>query len=410
MDEEDADITANVSRCCISAIGMLANLLILFIVTRYPAMRTACNVYVANLAATDFALCLLALIQSIVGISEPPSAPQEGSSGLSLSYMRSCDIGRIFVVFLGSASVFLLTVIAVERYRAITNPLSSRQHGTVKHSRRISALVWMVAVLAAVMDTIARNVVTEDWTFTGASLYTGASCVMLKIESSDASHPFFVMLLLSFLFLYVLPSCIIIPLYILILIQVRRSRRLAVIETRSGDQAFLVVFVVTIFFLVTMLPFYIMSFLIHSFDPNKNYNITGVSIALSFLVFNSVANPFLYALLGRNFRNQLKRMLCCKQDTMTTIQTISATSLSAGSVGQTQATDLDETGEYQATGGTGQTMVTVETGQTQPTGQNLATNGTGQIQATVETGQTQATVETGQTQATVETGQTQATV
>ncbi|XP_078580173.1 QRFP-like peptide receptor [Branchiostoma floridae x Branchiostoma japonicum] len=404
----------NVSYSVISAIGILANLLVLYIVVRYPAMRTVCNVYVAKLAATDFAFCLYTLIQSIVSNSE--------------TYDGICDVGRVLLVFLVCASIMFLIVIAVERYKAITDPLRSRQHGTVKHAGKISAVVWMVASLAAAVDTVARNTVTNDWTFTGTSLYHN-SCIFLKLESSDASHPFFVMALLCFLFLYVLPICIIVPLYVRILVRVRQSRRLVVRETRSDNQAFLMMFVVTVFFLVTWLPYHVISFIIHRVVSRENDVV--IELAKSLAVLNSMANPFLYALLGRNFRDQLKKMFCCKQwenrkhwrpkseastDMTLTRRVVEATEYAIGQAqgtgrtGQGQATD--GTARTQATGGKERTQATGVTGQSQATSgtrQGQTTGGTGQSQATGGTGQSQATGETEQSQATGGTGQSQAT-
>ncbi|XP_078578531.1 uncharacterized protein LOC144863338 [Branchiostoma floridae x Branchiostoma japonicum] len=545
----------DVVRCLLCSSGMAANLLIVSIVARYPAMRTACNVYVANLAVADFSFCLLALIQSIIAIQSTnsealylqlledfcsnvwnevnstvttrnvtnhtgsymigenctgqlervtifdaycfedelnststtrngtsytdtnvmtenctslvyalypsaamfPSLQKAGmdSTSLSWAFERSCDVSRLFVVFLAATSIILLTVIAVERYRAITNPLSSRQHGTVQNAGRTCAIVWMAAVLAAVIDTIARNVVANDWTFTSASLHSGASCVILRLESSDISHPFFVLILLDFLFGYVLPSCIIIPLYARILLKVRQSSRLTVRKTRSDHQAFLMVFVVTVVFLINWLPFHIISLLIHMFVAREKYDTIGV--ALSFAVLNSVANPFLYALLGRNFRDKVKKMLCCKQwwwkskrwipkgeaspETTLTIHAIDTTgndndqSLATGGAKeghatggtgqaratwtmQAQATDRTKqtqakggTGQVQATGGTGQVQATDETEQTQPadrTEQDQVTGGTGQTQATGGAGQAQATDGAGQAHTTGGTEQAQA--
>ncbi|CAH1252380.1 AGTR1 [Branchiostoma lanceolatum] len=398
----------NIARCSICTIGMAANLLILYIVARYPSMRTACNVYVANLAAADFSFCLLALIQSIQVIVDSivadPSAEMFSSRQQaeldyrmpSLIFRQSCDVSRVIAIFLVSASILLLTVIAVERHKAITDPLRSRQHGTVKHAGKTCAVVWMVSALAAAIDTIARNIVTNDWTFTSASLHTRASCIILKVESSDASDPFFIMELLCFLFLYVLPICIMIPLYVQILVKVRQSRRLTGRETRSGDQAFLMVFVVTVFFFVTWLPFRIVSFLIHQLASMENHVPVDVSLAIA--LFNSVANPFLYALLGRNFSDKVKKMFCCKQDTRLTIQAIQAT---GNDIGQARATG--GTGQAQAQGATEQTQTTGETEQAQATGgtgQAQATGGTGQIQATYVTGQVQDTCETGKAQLT----------
>ncbi|XP_066297421.1 somatostatin receptor type 5-like [Branchiostoma lanceolatum] len=460
--------TVDVIRCLLCSSGMAANLLIASIVARYPTMRTACNVYVANLAAADFFFCLLALIQSIVsirsshsetlylrlledfcsniwselnltianrkvtnhtspymmvenctgqyemfeeycvedelnststirnvsGYTDPyvtaenctwqfPSAAMLPSlqqaeldyTNLSWTYERGCDISRVILVFLASTSIILLTVIAVERHKAITDPLSNRRHGTVKHAGKICAVVWLVSALAAAIDTVARNVVTNDWTFTGNSLHSGASCVILRLESSGTTHPFFAIILLDFLFGYVLPMCIIIPLYVRILVKVRQSRRLAERATRSDDQAFLMVFVVTVLFLINWLPFHIISLLIHMFVSNEKYDTIGV--ALSFAVFNSVANPFLYALLGRNFRDKVKKIFCCKQwwkskqwrpkggaspDTTLTTQVIDAR---GHDIRQVRA--IGGKGQTQAIGGTKQTHVAGGTKQTQTT-------------------------------------------
>ncbi|XP_078577491.1 uncharacterized protein LOC144862668 [Branchiostoma floridae x Branchiostoma japonicum] len=456
----------HVARCCISAIGMLANLLILFMVTRYPTMRTACNIYIANLAATDFAFCLVVLIQSVFPILQPSH------------YERSCDVSRVILIFLASASILLLTVIAVERHRAITNPLGSLQHGTVKHAGKICAVVWIVAALPAVIDTIARNVIANDWKFTGATLHS-SSCILLN----PAHGSFFVMTLLFFLFIYVLPSCIIIPLYVRILVKVRQSRRLVVRETRSDHQAFLMLFVVTVFFLVTWLPLHVVSLLIHIHRlvyVNDDNWVIIINVSFFFAVFNSVANPFLYALLGKtDFRKQLKKMFCCKMntyeatdiamDTTRTIDIAEGQAQATGGTRQTQATygrgricpryrrdrtgpgyrrdrrnrrgpcyrprlqagqgrlrlrtgeagyvhGTDGTGKAQATGGTGgigEVHATGGTGQAQAKGGTstqdvIDTDGTGQVQATGETGQAKATDGTGQTQATGGTGQAQA--
>ncbi|XP_078666533.1 uncharacterized protein LOC144908648 [Branchiostoma floridae x Branchiostoma belcheri] len=350
----------------------------------------------------------------------PPSLQQAEReySTLGWTYERSCDVGRVVVVFLAATSIILLTVIAVERYRAITDPLSARRHATVKHAGATCAVVWAAAALAAVIDTVARNIVTKDWSFKSASLHSGASCVVLKLESSDTSDPFFAMILLDFLFGYVLPGCVIIPLYVRIVVTVRRSRRLAVRESRTDDQAYLMVLVVTVLFLVNWLPFHVISLLIHRFVMREEYETIGV--ALSFAVFNSVANPFLYALLGRNFRDKLKKMFCCmkqcgnsrywrpqsqaSQDTTLTIQVIDTTGKATVGTEQAQATIGTE--QAQATGQARQAQATVETGQAFPNGTTLTVQGidtTGKT--TVGTEQAQATSQARQAQATGGTGQ-----
>ncbi|XP_078667009.1 uncharacterized protein LOC144908916 isoform X2 [Branchiostoma floridae x Branchiostoma belcheri] len=474
MSQWSDEVNNSISVCVLSSCGMAANLLIVAIVTRFPAMRTACNVYVANLAVTDFFFCLFALIQAVIAIRfynglesyyklrdlycnqmwhrldltvthgnatnhtnpyviaenctgqhervrifmaycrsyelnststdctspypMPPSPSLQQAwwelTNLVWTFVRSCDVGRVVVVFLAAASILLLTVIAVERYRAITDPLRARRHATVKHAGATCAVAWTAAALAAVIDTVARNVVTNDWSFEGASLHSGA-CVILKLESSDTSHPIFVLILLEFLFAYVLPGCVIIPLYVRIVVTVRRSRRLAVRESRTDDQAYLMVLVVTVLFLVNWLPYHVISFLIHRLTSD-----VALGVALSLAVFNSVANPFLYALLGRNFRDKVKKMFCCikpcrssrqwrpqnqaLQDMTLTVQVID-TAGQAREQAQATGQVIDPTGQAREQAqASGQVI--------DPTGQAI-----GQAQATGQTKQAQGTIGTGQT-------------
>eukprot|EP00058_Branchiostoma_floridae_P006932 XP_002592420.1 hypothetical protein BRAFLDRAFT_67286 [Branchiostoma floridae] len=381
----------DVVRCLFCSTGMAANLLIVSIVARYPAMRTACNVYVANLAVADFSFCLLALIQSIIAIQST------NSEALYLQLLED------FCSNVWNEMNFTVTT------RNVTNHTGSYMIG-----ENCTGQLERVTIF-------------------------DAYCFEDELNSTSTTRN-------DFLFGYVLPSCIIIPLYARILLKVRQSSRLTVRETRSDHQAFLMVFVVTVVFLINWLPFHIISLLIHMFVAREKYDTIGV--ALSFAVLNSVANPFLYALLGRNFRDKVKKMLCCKQwwwkskrwipkgeaspETTLTIHAIDTTGYdndqslatggakeghATGGTGQARATwtmqaqATDRTEQTQAKGGTGQVQATDETEQAQPadrTEQGQATGGTGQTQATGGAGQAQASGGAGQAHTTGGTEQAQA--
>ncbi len=49
-------------------VGSVGNLLVIFVVARNPAMRTARNVFVVNLAVSDLMLCLITMPLTLIEI------------------------------------------------------------------------------------------------------------------------------------------------------------------------------------------------------------------------------------------------------------------------------------------------------------------------------------------------------
>ncbi|KAI8493587.1 Somatostatin receptor type 1 [Branchiostoma belcheri] len=271
----------------ISLIGIAANLFVVFLVVRCAALRTAPNVYVASLAVTDFTFCLWNLLTYI------------------RTFFGAFDVNRIIAVFLLNASIFLLVAIAVERYKAIVSPLEHLLTSTLGRAVGTCFLAVLAALVAATLDTVGRLAVTNDWGFTGKSI-DNETKVLLNIQSTDVNDPLFLLALVEFLIGYVTPACTSLFLYVRIFMKLRQSQRLG--ARVSGDHAFRMVLVVTLFFLICCLPIHIINFNAHFFISNQ---LDFFSFAKIMIILNSVGNPFLYALLGKNFRLQIKRMFCC---------------------------------------------------------------------------------------------------
>ncbi|KAI8504023.1 hypothetical protein Bbelb_180910 [Branchiostoma belcheri] len=250
----------------ISVIGLLANAFIIFLIGRYPAVRSVANVYVGNLAAADFGFCLYSLVQTPLSVLEED--PSRGTENDSLSYLRGCDVGRVLAVLLASASVFHLTAIAVERHHAVTRPLDHLQHSTVKKALRTCLVLWAASLLTAALDTVVRNVITQNWNFTTESLF---ECVYLRQINAN----------------------------------VRQSNNR--FAARDDGQVARMLVVVTVFFLVCWLPFHVTSVVIASSGYRGDEE--ALHACWAFGLVNSAANPFLYALLGRKFRGQIEVLL-----------------------------------------------------------------------------------------------------
>ncbi|XP_035668487.1 chemokine-like receptor 1 [Branchiostoma floridae] len=370
---DDVTYIANVARCCISAIGMFANLLILFIVARYATMRTIHNLYVANLAVADCCFCIFVIVQAAVSIryrqvqsvlegmveeycqqsqmnstnvtyvpltdfapnfQKPVNCTEMCLDDVSLSLLRkfkvefdsaemvsdrSCDVGRVIAVFLAASSIFHLIAIACERYQAVTKPFTHRFNTTPKGAAKTCLKIWMGAFGTAVLDTVQRNIISRDWTFSYKSLY---ECVYLKPDDQDpiSGYPYRALQLIIFIISYVVPACILIPVYAMIFFKLQRRRR-RFSAGRSGSRfaarrpsyrhhAIPMLFAVTVFFLICWLPFHVTAFSIHLYADGENIAVVYVATALA--VLNSVINPFLYAFIGSNFRKHISRLFCRK--------------------------------------------------------------------------------------------------
>ncbi|XP_078666083.1 uncharacterized protein LOC144908395 [Branchiostoma floridae x Branchiostoma belcheri] len=430
----DTQYIANVARCVLSAVGVAANLLILYIIARYRTVRTISNVYVANLAVADASFCLLAFVQGLFSmrfryfdtrLQNLLASCQQGGNGTSstangtvsnattaylqtvsncttsTAYLQtvpnataewlqtvpnataewlqtvpnataewlqtvsnasaewlqtnnctwrslepeqltsllavklswddanlqssvSCDIGRLLAVFLACASVFLLTATAAERHGAVTRPLQHRLRRTQGKALLTCLGMWGLALLVAALDTTVRNAALADWSFTYGSLF---QCVYLRQDDAASGHAFLPLAVVIFILMYAVPACVIIPLYGRIFRALRQPRPRAsrsptsrtltraarsppprTLQRASTSRTLHMIFVVTVFFLVCWLPFHVTSVLVH-WHTDGDSNLPFL-VATALAILNSVINPFLYAFIGKNFREHIRRVFC----------------------------------------------------------------------------------------------------
>ncbi|KAI8487468.1 hypothetical protein Bbelb_347020 [Branchiostoma belcheri] len=419
----DTQYIANVARCVLSAVGVAANLLILYIIARYRTVRTISNVYVANLAVADASFCLLAFVQGLFSmrfryfdtrLQNLLASCQQGDNGTSstangtvskatMAYLQtvsncttstaylqtvpnataewlqtvpnataewlqtvsnasaewlqtsnctwqslepdqltsllavklsrdgaymqssvSCDIGRLLAVFLACASVFLLAATAAERHGAVTRPLQHRLRRTQGKALLTCLLMWGLALLVAALDTAVRNAALADWSFTYGSLF---QCVYLRRDDAASGHAFLPLAAVIFILMYAVPAAVIIPLYGSIFRALRQPRPRAsrsptsrtltraarsvpprTLQRASTSRTLHMIFVVTVFFLVCWLPFHVTSVLVH-WHADGDSNLPFL-VATALAILNSVINPFLYAFIGKNFREHIRRVFC----------------------------------------------------------------------------------------------------
>ncbi|XP_038065788.1 somatostatin receptor type 3-like [Patiria miniata] len=130
----------------IAPIGILLNSIFLFVVIRVKSMRTIINVYLSNLAVADATYMI---------INMSGAWATEHTHIASGAYLAV----RIASVTMQNASYFFVTVIAVERFSAVRQPLTQRARASKSRAAKVSAGVWVVAVVPGVLGGLDNNYV-----------------------------------------------------------------------------------------------------------------------------------------------------------------------------------------------------------------------------------------------------------
>ncbi|XP_033125532.1 dopamine receptor 2-like [Anneissia japonica] len=121
--------------CAINILTILGNLLVMLAVFKDNRLRSInTNLIIASLALADF----------LIGVVVLPSAISvEYTSGYWYFGRNWCDIWHAMDVFCCTASILNLCIISLDRYLAITNPISYRSKMTKRVACILIAFVWV---------------------------------------------------------------------------------------------------------------------------------------------------------------------------------------------------------------------------------------------------------------------------
>ncbi|KAJ8036979.1 Somatostatin receptor type 4 [Holothuria leucospilota] len=208
-------------------------------------------------------------------------------------------------------SVYILSVMSVERYVAVVHPMRSYRYRSPSCARRLNLTVWIFSFLLVVPSLIGMKQVTQP----SPSGITQKTCIW-TLGGRKGVHVF-----MNFMFVtsFLIPSIIMFVVYSLLLNHFLRTvspvRKSSKDVKRSKKRVAKIIFIIVIIYWICYLPFWIYQMLIlhvdFDFDPK---NIMGLlTLVLSYL--NSCLNPFLYTLFPKSFN--LWKGLCTRYHTTT---------------------------------------------------------------------------------------------
>ncbi|XP_065284657.1 tachykinin-like peptides receptor 99D [Dermacentor albipictus] len=304
--EVPVDIVVLLSFCygLVSLVSILGNVLVLWIVASSRRMQTITNLFIANLAVADV----------IIGVFSIPFQFQAALlQRWALPYFMCAFCPYVQVVSV-NVSVFTLTAIAVERYRAITSPLKARFCSKAT-AKLLVLFIWLSSLVVASPNALALRVVLVVDKLSGLRERPFCANVGMRPFTWKAYNHALVCAQ------YFLPLSVICFTYGKIWKKLRQSKAPGNMETvrdanivRNKNKVIKMMVIVVVTFALCWLPYQTYNLLAEIYPAINSYRyINVIWFCMHWLAMsNSCYNPFIYAIYSEKFSAEFKaRMSCC---------------------------------------------------------------------------------------------------
>uniref|UniRef100_A0A3P9MIE8 G-protein coupled receptors family 1 profile domain-containing protein n=1 Tax=Oryzias latipes TaxID=8090 RepID=A0A3P9MIE8_ORYLA len=284
----------------IAVVGIVLNFFVLMVFTLHKKACTVAEIYLSNLAAAD-----LLLVSFLPFWAVNVYRYYNWTFGVVL-----CKTVNVSILMNVYCSIFFLVLVSIDRYFALVFPLShGKLRGTVC-AKVACFLVWVAGFLLSLPALIHREIRTmpgSNSTFCGlnpASTTTLIDCMI-------------------FVFGFVIPISIIAFCTFKILKALRNRIAEGLNAQKKDHKATTLVLAVLLAFLFCWVPFYLNKIptvlrdkdILTDCTSQYILHISG-NIFTYLAFFNSVLNPILYVIVGKNFRKKAKDLFTRRKDNL----------------------------------------------------------------------------------------------
>jgi len=305
--------------CAISLTAVLGNSTVILIVLTSRRMQSVTNFFIANLALADVIIGLFAIpFQFQAALLQRWNLP---------SFL--CPFCPFFQNLSVNASIFTLTAIAVDRYKAIMYPLKS--HASKSRTKGVIVVIWIVSTILAVPMVILYRVYDVNHDLENFPGYYAPQAPDLyqclpfpeptNTTESVRTVTFFKWYKNSLCLLqYFIPLVIISGAYIRMAVALWSSRTPGAAQLDRDRQmmnnkkkVIKMLMMVVALFTLAWLPLQLYDVLNQIFTEINEYPyINIIWFCMHWLAMsNSCYNPFIYLLLNDKFQKELRLKLAC---------------------------------------------------------------------------------------------------
>ncbi|XP_058010609.1 bombesin receptor subtype-3 [Ahaetulla prasina] len=292
----------------IISMGLLGNVILVKVFFKIKSMQTVPNIFITSLAFGDLLLLLTCVpVDAACYIVDTWLFGRIGCK--LLSFIQRTSVG---------VSVFTLTVLSADRYKAIVKPLELHSDAVLKTCCKV-ACIWIVSMLFATPEAVSSDLYIfhlpeRNTTLKTCAPYPISERVLQEVHS-----------LVCFLIFYILPLAIISIYYFLIARTLYKSTSSMPAEEQgharkqieSRKRVAKTVLVLVGLFAFCWLPNHILylyrSFTYHTSIDTSAFHLVATIFSRALAFSNSCVNPFALYWLSKSFRQHFKKeILCCK--------------------------------------------------------------------------------------------------
>ncbi|XP_037045815.1 neuropeptide Y receptor type 1-like isoform X2 [Bradysia coprophila] len=287
----------------ISLLAVIGNSLVIWIIATTKSMQTVTNFFISNLALADVVIGVFCIpFQFQAALLQRWNLPEFMCSFCPFIQMISLNV-----------SIFTLTAIAIDRHRAIMNPLRAKPTKYV--SKLIISGIWFVSIIFSIPIAVALRVtvVLEERTFNDGRIvqYQKPFCDNTVLDPWLMRHYRYFLVF----FQYMIPVCLITFIYVRMAIRLgsktpgnaQNSRDVSLM--RNKKRVIKMLIIVVLLFGICWCPLQVYHILQVTWECVNEYKYINIVWFCSdwLAMSNSCYNPFIYGIYNDKFKRELKR-------------------------------------------------------------------------------------------------------
>jgi len=298
----EADIIFKTIYAVLILTNFVGNTLVCLIVRRFSFMKTRLNFLLVHLAVCDMLTGFIFLLRSV--LNDFIQVPGRAFGDFYCPFLS-------FVWCTSVSGTYTLVAVSLERYNAITKPFAPRMSN--KKLKIAVAMSWLFGFIVWIPSGV-TNVYSEK---------TKGCDSSWEVSWGPVFDCFLWLILVA-----IVPTVTVTVLYgrVVFLLWVKKNnvndvaqRSLIKSRKKITKTAIILTVVLVICWTPNLIYFVVVTFVSEdSTNPNKDLKKVSpifYPTSLALIVFNSSANPFIYALQDTRFRECMKNILCGRSGT-----------------------------------------------------------------------------------------------